>query len=73
MAAPIRSIPPPFVCPGLLKVESLHDRGELTGFMRLDLITFYERRFVGDKIQHYFQNRDDVDLIDGTLRAALGL
>jgi hypothetical protein len=71
--SPIRTKPPPFACPGLLKIESLKQRGDLHGFMRLDLILVYPRNQIGDKVIHRFADQDDVDLINGTLKAALGL
>jgi len=73
LTAPIRTKPPPFQCPGLLKVESLKKHGDIHGFIRLDLIIFYSRNQIGDKVIHRFTDQDDVDLINGTLKSALGL
>lgn len=73
VAAPIRSVSPPFQCPGLLKVESLKNHGTLTGFIRLDLLFTFERKDFGNKILHQFTEHDDIKLINGTLQAALGL
>jgi mRNA-degrading endonuclease toxin of MazEF toxin-antitoxin module len=73
VVAPIRTKPPPFPCPGLLKVESLKKRGDVTGFIRLDLVAFYERKNIGPKLIHQFTDADDIELINGTLKAALGL
>ena len=72
VVAPIRTKPPPFPCPGLLKVESLKKRGNVTGFIRLDLLAFYERKNIGPKIIHHFTDADDVEQINGTLRQRSG-
>jgi mRNA-degrading endonuclease toxin of MazEF toxin-antitoxin module len=73
VVAPIRSKPPPFPCPGLLKVDSLKHRGSVRGFMRLDILLTFERKDIDAKVVHRFTDADDVELINGTLRNALGL
>lgn len=73
LVAPVRTKPPPFACPGLLKVESLKQYGGLHGYIRLDFILVFPRSKIGDKVLHRFTAQEDVDLINGSLKAALGL
>jgi hypothetical protein len=73
MVAPIRTKRPPFACPGLLKVESLRDYGTLHGFIRLDLILFFPRAQIGNRVLHRFTEHEDIDTINGSLKASLGL
>ncbi len=73
MVAPIRTKRPPFACPGLVKVESLKKHGNLHGFIRLDLILVFPRAAIGNRVLHHFTDQDDIDTINGSLKAALGL
>ncbi len=73
MVAPIRTKSPPFACPGLVKVESLKNHGTLHGFIRLDLILFFPRAEIGNRVLHRFTEQDDIDTINGSLKASLGL
>jgi hypothetical protein len=69
LAAPIRSKPPPFPCPGLIKIESLKKHGTLKGYIRLDLIFVFERAKIGARVLHHFTDREDIDTINSTLKA----
>lgn len=73
VAAPIRTKPPPFPCPGLLAIDQLADHGDLRGYIRLDLLIVYERNAFSTKVVHFFSHRDDVARINDELKAALGL
>jgi len=53
-------------------VSSLRQHGTLTGYIRCDFLITYMRKDIG-RLIHHFTDPDDVALIDGTLRAALGL
>jgi hypothetical protein len=71
-AVPIRTMPPPFPTRGLVRIEDLKSRKDLTGFIRCDLPIFYPRSAIG-KLIHHFTDPADVEAIDAALRAAFGL
>jgi hypothetical protein len=73
VAVPIRTMPPPFQCHGLIAVSSLLERSDLTGFIRCDLPVFYRRADIGPRVIHRFTNPNDVATIDRAIRDALGL
>jgi len=73
VAVPIRTVPPPFACKGLLAIASLKDRGDLTGFIRFDLPIFYRRSAIGARVIHHFVDPTDVAAINAAISEAFGL
>ncbi len=73
VAVPIRTVPPPFVCHGLVKLSTLQDPGTLTGYIRCDLPIFYRRSDLSKKVIHQFTVPGDIEKIEAALRDAFGL
>jgi hypothetical protein len=73
VAVPIRTVPPPFVCRGLLAISALRDHGDLTGYIRFDLPVFYRRGDIGPRVIHHFTDPTDVGIINAAISEAFGL